>query len=186
MQIDSDFTVLGRAPVALHFWDVPEPLPAPEGRTTAPDPRDLGAPPDLVAKAAAVVAVYDPDARRSLDDVLARYDALAAGAPKRLRVLLGNARTERPVGDVCEFADAVDARAGNGPPRSESFPQVPFRATHSARSPLSLSSVHDRPDVSGTEISLGAPEIRRRLPGIFCFPRRSTRPRATAACARRF
>ena len=108
--------VPGRPPCTVHFWDL------------SSSPPDFGVDRPLFARADAVVAVFNPDLRASLDDARDRYDALfgarrggtsaedAAIAPARfaaprLRVLLGNARSTRAKADVCEFFDAVDAVA---------------------------------------------------------------------------
>ncbi|KAH8075962.1 hypothetical protein JL720_10422 [Aureococcus anophagefferens] len=91
--------VPGRPPCALRLWDLASP-PA------------FGNDAALLARADAVVCVFDPDDERSLAGAEARYDALfpaGASAPPRVRVLLGNARKARPHGDVCEFFDRVDA-----------------------------------------------------------------------------
>ncbi|KAK7249870.1 hypothetical protein SO694_00005217 [Aureococcus anophagefferens] len=93
--------VPGRPPCALRLWDLASP-PA------------FGNDAALLARADAVVCVFDPDDERSLAGAEARYDALfpaGASAPPRVRVLLGNARKARPHGDVCEFFDRVDAAA---------------------------------------------------------------------------
>jgi len=87
----------GQPPAVFHFWDAAADADVCAGRS-------------LFETADAVVVVFNPDLRESLDDALRVYCEAFAGAPEpKTRVLCGNVRANRREGDTCEFGDAVSA-----------------------------------------------------------------------------